>query len=132
MESARQAKAAMKPARMGFGSGQAYANSNRRARMPGGGWWLGYNPDGPSDKTVAVVKFESAAGEPLAIFVNYGVHGTVLSARNYLITGDLPGATSRFVEREHLGGHAHALAERAALLAVERDAQAHVKARTAR
>ena len=72
-----------------------------RSRKANGGWGLGFNPDGPSDKTVAVVKFESISGEPLAIFINYAVHGTVLGWKNDLITADLPGATSRFVEQHY-------------------------------
>ena len=71
--------------------------------MAKGGLWLGRNPDGPSDKTLAVVKFESAAGEPIAIFMNYGVHGTVMGAKNFVISGDLPGAASRHVEA-HFNG----------------------------
>lgn len=76
---------------------------NRRARLANGGYWLGNNPEGPSDKTVAVVKFESESGQPIAIFVNYSVHGTVMGPRNYMISGDLPGETSRLVE-QHYGG----------------------------
>jgi hypothetical protein len=75
---------------------------NRRARTADGGWHLGHNPDGPSDKTVAVVKFETMEGEPFAVFSNYGVHATVMGASNLQVSADLPGATSRFVE-EHYG-----------------------------
>ncbi len=64
---------------------------------------IGNNPDGVSDKTVAVIKFETLGGEPLAIFSNYGVHGTVLGWANLQISSDLPGATARFIER-HYGG----------------------------
>ena len=99
----REAQGRLEPARMGLGTGEAHVNMNRRARLANGGWWLGANPEGPSDKTVAVVKFETAGGEPLALFVNYAVHGTVLGPRNFQISGDLPGATSRFVEK-HFGG----------------------------
>jgi hypothetical protein len=99
----QRAKEALQPARMGFGTGEARVNMNRRARMADGGWWLGHNPEGPSDKTVAVLKFESTAGKPLALFVNYAVHGTVLGPRNFMISGDLPGATSLIVEK-HFGG----------------------------
>ncbi|MCP5116905.1 MAG: hypothetical protein GY953_39265 [bacterium] len=102
LDAVRQAKANLQPARVGHGAGEAHVNMNRRARMADGGWWLGYNPKGPSDKTVAVVRFEQLDGEPFAFFVNYGVHGTVLGGKNYRITSDLPGATSRFVE-EHFG-----------------------------
>jgi hypothetical protein len=69
---------------------------------------LGVNPNGVSDKTVAVVKFESVSGEPIALFVNYPVHGTVMGQRNLLIGGDLPGATSRFLEQQ-AGGQMVAL-----------------------
>lgn len=97
----RQAKAALEPARVGFGTGRASVAVNRRARMADGRWWLGQNPDGPTDRTVAVVKFETPAGRPIAILVNYGVHGVVMGPRNLEITADLPGAASRFIERQY-------------------------------
>jgi len=98
VEAVRQAKAALAPARVGAGAGRASVAINRRARMADGRWWLGQNPDGPTDRTVAVVKLETPAGKPLALLVNYGVHGVVMGPRNYEITADLPGATSRFIE----------------------------------
>ena len=99
----RQAKDSLQPARVGFGTGKANVNMNRRARDADGGWMLGNNPEGVSDKTVAVIRFETASGEPLAIFSNYAVHGTVLGSANMQISSDLPGATSRFVERHYAG-----------------------------
>ena len=103
LQSIRQAKAALQPAKIGFGTGTAKINMNRRARNGAGGWMLGNNPDGVSDKTVAVVKLETLSGEPLAVLSNYGVHGTVLGPGNLQISSDLPGATSRYVEN-HYGG----------------------------
>ena len=103
VEAVRQAKAGLQPARMGFGTGAAKVNMNRRAPNGERGWMIGNNPDGVSDKTVAVVKFETLTGEPFAILSNYGVHGTVLGPANYQISSDLPGATARYVER-HYGG----------------------------
>jgi hypothetical protein len=99
LEAVRRAKANLQPARFGIGTGTAYVNINRRELTPDHGWWLGYNPDGPSDKTVAVLKFEDLSGKPIAFFVNYAVHGTIMGSHNYQITGDLPGATSRYVEQ---------------------------------
>jgi neutral ceramidase len=99
----RRAQAALQPARIGFGTGKANVNANRRAPDGSGGWMLGTNPDGVSDKTVAVIKIETSSGQPLAILANYAVHGTVLGAGNLQISGDLPGATSRVVET-HYGG----------------------------
>jgi len=103
-EAVRQAKANLQPGRFGFGTGKAYVNINRREYFPKDGWWwIGYNPEGPSDKTVSVLKFESRSGKPIALFINYGVHGVVMGPDNLEISGDLPGATSRFIERYYEG-----------------------------
>lgn len=102
VEALRQAQQNLQPARVGAGIGRANVNVNRRALAADGTWWLGVNPDGPSDKTVAVVKFETAAGQPIAILANYAVHGTGMGQENYVISADVPGATSRWIER-HFG-----------------------------
>src|SRR5260370_13046915 len=99
----RQAKANLQPARIGYGAGKAYVNVNRRELTPDKGWWLGFNPDGPSDKTVAVIKFEAASGKPIALVINYPVHVVVMGPENYQISGDLAGATSRFREQDYAG-----------------------------
>lgn len=104
LSAVRQAQARLQPARVGFGTGKANVSMNRRARNADGGWMLGDNPDGVSDKTVAVIKFETLSGEPLAIFSNYAVHGTVLGPGNLQISADLPGATARVVEK-HFGAN---------------------------
>ena len=108
VEAVRQAAAHLRPARIGFGAGKANLNINRRARMADGGYWLGYNPDGPSDKTVGIVRLEDPSARPIAVLINYSVHGTIMGSHNLQITGDLPGATSRFVE-SRLGDGAVAL-----------------------
>ncbi len=108
VEAVRQARANLQPARVGAGEGSANVNVNRRARMANGALWLGRNPDGPSDKTVAVVKFESLSGAPIAVIMNYGVHCTVFGPKNLRISGDLAGAASRHVE-QRLGGGAVAV-----------------------
>jgi len=99
----KQAKANLQPARFGFGTGKSYVNTNRRERFPDGHWNLGYNPECPSDKTLVVLKFESLSGKPIAIFINYAVHGVVMGPNNLQVSGDLPGATSRFVEQYYQG-----------------------------
>ena len=103
IEAIRQAKANLQPARVGIGTGKAYININRRECAPGRGCRLGRNPDFPSDKTVAVVKFESMSGKPIALLINYAVHDVVMGPENLQVTGDLAGATSRFVEQFYKG-----------------------------
>lgn len=97
----RQAQSGLQSARVGFGTGKVNVNMNRRARNADGGWMLGNNPDGVSDKTVAVIKVETASGQPIAILHNYGVHGTVLGPGNFQISSDLPGAAARVVEQHY-------------------------------
>ena len=62
----------MKPARIGYGTGVSYINVQRDIIDPKThSWWEGANYDGPSDKTVAVIKFETLEGEPIAAYFNY-------------------------------------------------------------
>ena len=83
---------------MGYGTGESYINVNRQITDPKTGkWWEGPNREGPSDKTVAVLKFESLSGEPLAVYYNYAVHG-VIAGQLDQISGDIPGASSRYIE----------------------------------
>jgi neutral ceramidase len=103
VEAIRKAKESLQPAKIGTGTGKAYLNINRREYSPDIGWWLGHNPEGPSDKTVTVIRIDALSGKPIALFVNYAVHAVVMGGDNYQITGDLPGATSRFIENYYRG-----------------------------
>jgi hypothetical protein len=102
VEAVRRAKEKLQPARVGIGTGAAYLNVNRREPTTRG-VSLGYNENGPSDKTVAVVRFEDLSGKPIAFLINYAVHAVIMGDYNYQVTGDLAGATSRFVEQHYLG-----------------------------
>ncbi|HTP35425.1 MAG TPA: neutral/alkaline non-lysosomal ceramidase N-terminal domain-containing protein [Candidatus Acidoferrales bacterium] len=99
----RGAKSQLQPARFGIGTGTAYVNVNRREAAPGRGLWLGYNEEGPSDKTVTVLRFDDLNGRPIAFWINYSVHAVVMGPENLQVTGDLAGATARFVEQHYLG-----------------------------
>jgi neutral ceramidase len=108
VEAISQAAARLRPARMGYGTGVSYINVNRNIIDPKTHrWWEGPNYEGPSDKTVAVVNFEGLDGRPIAVYYNYAVHG-VLNGQLDQISGDIPGATSRYVE-ESLDGQAVAV-----------------------
>jgi neutral ceramidase len=98
VESVRLAKQRLAPARIGYGTGVSYINVNRNIIDPKTRrWWEGPNYEGPSDKTVAVIKFESLSGEPLAVYFNYAMHG-VAAGQLDLVSGDAPGTTSKYIE----------------------------------
>ncbi len=102
-EAIRQADARLEPAQMDFGTGVSYININRNIiDAENRRWWEGPNYDGPSDKTVAVVRFRDLSGAPIAVFYNYGMHA-VLNGQLDQISGDVPGEASRYLE-ESLGG----------------------------
>ena len=104
VQAVQSAKARLQAARFGMSTAKAYVNVNRREFSPGRGWWLGFNDDdGPSDKTVTVLRFEDLTGKPIAFWINYPVHAVVMGPENLQITGDLAGATSRFVEQHYMG-----------------------------
>lgn len=103
----KEAQHRLEPARFGVSQGTADININRDEFTPRG-YIFGRNPSGFSDKTVWVIRFESLTHQPIALLINYSVHGTVIGVKNRLLTGDIPGSTSRFVE-QHYGDDVVAL-----------------------
>ncbi|MEO8466435.1 MAG: neutral/alkaline non-lysosomal ceramidase N-terminal domain-containing protein [Gammaproteobacteria bacterium] len=98
VESVRQAKQRAVPARIGYGTGVSYINVNRNIIDPKTRrWWEGPNYEGPSDKTVAVLKFETVTGEPIAVYYNYAMHAVTVGQLD-LVSADAPGTTSRYLE----------------------------------
>jgi hypothetical protein len=96
--SVRQAKRNLAPARVGYGTGVSYINVNRNIiDATTRRWWEGPNYDGPSDKTVAVIEFESLGGEPIAVYYNYAMHA-VAAGQLDLVSGDAPGTASKYIE----------------------------------
>jgi Neutral/alkaline non-lysosomal ceramidase, N-terminal len=101
LDAVSQAKANLEPARMGFGTGFSYLNVNRDVVDPGSHLWTqGPNLNGSSDKTVAVIKFETPEGRPIAAYIDYAMH----PVNGYLAgftSADFAGATSRYVEQAY-------------------------------
>ena len=101
LDAVRQAKAKLQPAAMGFGTGFSYLNVNRDVVDPTTHLWTqGPNLNGSSDKTVAVIKFETPQGQPIAAYIDYAMH----PVNGYLAgftSADFAGATSRYVEQAY-------------------------------
>jgi len=100
MDGVKEAVDNLQPACLGAGKGECKMNINRRVRSARGDIVLGRNPNAPCDHEVGVVRIDDVSGNPIAILVNWPCHGVVMGGRNYHITGDWPGATGRFVEKE--------------------------------
>ena len=97
-QAVKTAKEKLQPARMGYGTGVSYLNVQRDYIDPKTrNWWEGANYDGPSDKTVAVIKFETPAGEPIAVYYNYAMHAVITGTLD-MVSADAPGAASNYIE----------------------------------
>lgn len=98
VESVRLAKQKVVPARIGYGTGVSYINVNRNIIDPKTRrWWEGPNYEGPSDKTVAVIKIESLTGEPIAVYYNYAMHAVTVGQLDQ-VSADAPGTASKYIE----------------------------------
>ena len=103
VKAVEEAKANLQPAKMEFGTGTIHLNVNRDAINPvTHKWTQAPNPSAPSDKTVAVLAFESVEGRPIAIYVNYAMHPINGYLANFT-SSDFPGAMSHFLETNY--GH---------------------------
>lgn len=97
----KQAYDNMVPAKVGYGSGVSYLNVKRDLfDAERGTWWEGPDYDGKSDKTVAVVYFESLEGKPIGVYYNYAMHA-VITGQLDMITGDFPGKSEEYIESRY-------------------------------
>ena len=88
----------LRSASIGAGKGECKMNINRRADDGKGNIQLGRNPYGPCDHEVGVVCIDDEGGNLISVLVSWPCHGVVMGPCNYLISGDWPGATSRYIE----------------------------------
>lgn len=104
----REARERMVEARIGAGYGRVYVGYNRRRVNPDGTvtmLWRNSDrkPTAPVDPRVSVLRVDSAAGQPLAILVNYACHPVVFGPDNLQYSADFVGVMARTVE-DGLGG----------------------------
>src|ERR1017187_8889070 len=86
-----EANSRLAPARMAVGSAQLEGfNRNRHTKI---------EPK-PSDRELAVMRFDDAAGKPVAILVNFAAHPTMLPASMLKFSADYVGALKAEVTKE--------------------------------
>ena len=93
------AAANRQPARIGFGTTPVHLNVNRDL-YEHGMWYQGPNPDGVSDKTLAVVALIGADNYPIAFYLNYAMHPIDFYLSG-VISADFPGDTARYIESRY-------------------------------
>lgn len=106
-KAARAAKETLQPVTMGFGLGYSEVNVNRVVHTDKG-WWQGHNPDGITDRTVPVLRFNGENGKPLAILFNCNtapgvLENSVLSDGSRAASGDMAAAAERWLDERYPG-----------------------------
>lgn len=91
------AKSRLAPARVGYGTAKVDLNVNRDLYNSKQEWRQAPNPEGPSDKTLAVVEFVGADDMPIAVYMNYAMH-PINFYLSGVISADFPGEATRYVE----------------------------------
>jgi hypothetical protein len=101
---AGDAVAALRPVRVGAGTGSSPLAVNRRMTKPDGTAAVGLDWEGVVDRTLTVVRLDGDDGRPVATLVHYACHPIVLGPDNAYVTPEYPGIVKRVVE-DALGGH---------------------------
>lgn len=107
--SVREAFDALQPALSGYSAGTSVVVASRNEWLESQHRYIdGIDRSGtqPVDHTLGVQKFETVDGETIALLLNYGIEPVVFERS--AISGDVPGATSRYLESQ-LGGDAVAI-----------------------
>jgi neutral ceramidase len=86
-----EAMRSLQPSRLGVGHGQLKGVGANRNDPEGG----------PLDDEVIVLRVDDNDGCPLAVWMNFGCHPTVMGHENLLITADYPGAARAALRRIH-------------------------------
>ena len=95
-----QAVGKLEPARLSWGGGVIHFSMNRREFLPDR-VILGVNPRGLADRSVPVLRVDSADGKLRAVLFGAGTHGTTLGPDNYELCGDYAGFAQSYVQEKH-------------------------------
>ena len=93
------------PASLLRGTGEATFGANRRLPSPAG-YQIAYNPDGPTDHRVPVLKIAGPRGDLRAVLFGYACHNTTIGPASYEFSGDYAGYAQAELERAHPGATA--------------------------
>ena len=103
-EAAREAAKNFRPAKMGVGTGECGVNVNRDVSTPHG-WWINFAPEGPSNHTATILRFEDMEGGNIAALISYGlkpcaIDNSEMDVGNRLVSSDVPGLACSLLEEQ--------------------------------
>jgi len=107
IEATKSAYAGMTEAVLGCELGYCNINVNRDICTEEG-WWLGVNETGPSDKTLTILRVDALDFHTIGFLISFPVQSSVMNDSvmadgGRMVSGDLAGVTSRYLEDEYEG-----------------------------
>lgn len=99
-----QAAASLQPAVVGVSTGVSAVTASRNIESSEG-WWLGTNSAEPCDKTLSLLRVDTADGKPLAAMFVFGIRsGVMYKVRGEdgggVVSSDLCGGACMYLEEE--------------------------------
>ncbi|MCD8336112.1 MAG: hypothetical protein LUD18_02355 [Lachnospiraceae bacterium] len=91
-------------ATLGIGAGECGIVASRDIETADG-WWVGTNGEGPTNRTVTVLRFNDLSGKPIVLISHFAIQSSVmdqseLSDGKKPVTSDIAGNACRKVEEE--------------------------------
>ena len=101
-QAAKAAKGSFRPAKMGVGKGESFVNVNRDISTPFG-WWTGFNPNGYSNHTAAVLRFDDEDGGMIGALVSFALKASAIDNSEMKqgtrqVCADIPGLACALLE----------------------------------
>lgn len=90
------------PATLGVAEGSAGFAANRRVATAKG-YEIGYNPSGPTNHRVPVLRVHGRDGRLRVVLFGYACHNTAIGPESYRLGGDYAGEAQEAIERAHPG-----------------------------
>jgi hypothetical protein len=103
VDAAGQALNSRRPAKLGWGVGNAPFAANRRVVKDGKWTGFGVQPEAPIDRSVPALFATDPDGKPIASLIGYACHCTTLGGEYNKICGDWAGYASEKLEADHPG-----------------------------
>jgi hypothetical protein len=102
---ATKAVATLQPVQVGFGLGTSRVNISSQMLTPKG-WTNGLNDEGFTDTSLALIRFTSLDGKPVAWLMDYAVRPAIMErskteSGGALISGDLIGVARHYLETQY-------------------------------